>query len=90
MGYLVNRYKENGGKLLECMKKDRALEKTRIAARVEEQKKAMVGVYGEAKTFVNDCEKTLKSSSLSEFEKHWRKEQEGIQRRIHEERDAEQ
>jgi hypothetical protein len=38
----------------------------------------MIGLYVEAKIFVDDSEKSLKSSSLLKFEEQWRKEQEGI------------
>ena len=88
MGLLVHQYKENGGKLLNHMTEKRDDEKASIAGNLEKQKKEMVGVYGEAKMFVNDSEKILKLSSLLKFEKQWRKEQEGIQRRIDEGRKA--
>jgi hypothetical protein len=88
MGLLVNQYKENGGKLLAHMTERRAEEKAKIVANLEQQKKTMIGVYGEAKIFVDDSEKSLKSSSLLKFQEQWRKEQEGIQRRIDEGRKA--
>lgn len=88
MGLLVTQYNDHGDKLLGGWLGERALEQAEMTARVEEQKKVMRGVYDEAKTFVNDSEKTLKSSSLSEFEKEWRKEQDGIQQKINEGRNA--
>ena len=84
MGLLLNQYKENGSKLLFHMTDQRDEEKAKIAASLEQQEKTMVEVYSEAKAFVNDSEKSLKSSSLLKFEKQWQQEQEGIQRRIDE------
>jgi hypothetical protein len=88
MGLLVNQYKENGSKHLDHITIRRNKEKDRIASNLEQQKKEMVSVYGEAKTFANDSENGFKLSSLLKFEREWRKEQEGIQRRIDEGRNA--
>lgn len=88
MGLLVRQYREKGGKLLNHMTEKRDDEKASVAGNLEKQKKEMVGVYGDAKIFVNDSEKMLKSSSLLKFEKQWCKEQETIQRRIDEGRKA--
>lgn len=82
MGLLVTQYKENGSTLMGHLVGQRDKEKARIVADLEQQKKEMVCVYDEAKTFVNDAEKALKSSALHIFEKQWRKEQEDIQRMI--------
>jgi hypothetical protein len=84
MGLLLRQYEDNGGKHFNMMIETRDKEKSQIANNLNQQKKEMVAVYGAAKTFVNDSEKTIKSSSLIKFEKQWRNEQEDIQRRIEE------
>lgn len=82
MGLLLCQYKDNGGKHFNMMIETRDKEKSQIVNNLNQQKKEMVAVYGAAKTFVNDSEKTIKSSSLVKFEKQWRNEQEDIQRQI--------
>jgi hypothetical protein len=82
MGLLVTQYAENGTTLMSHLIQQRDKEKAQIAADFEKQKREMVCVYGEAKTFVNGIEKNLKMSMLQKFEKQWRKEQEDIQRMV--------
>jgi hypothetical protein len=82
MGVLITQYKKNGGTLLNHMAEKRENDKSRIAGNIEQQKKELLCVYGEAQDFINDAEKKIKSSTLSKFEKQWRKEQEDIRRRI--------
>lgn len=84
MGHIVQQYKDNGGKHLDLMIESRKKEKAQIADNLNHQKKEMVAVYGDAKAFVHDSEKALKSSVLGKFEKQWRKDQERIQRAIDE------
>ena len=84
MGLILHQYKGNGGKHFNMMIEIRDKEKSQIANNLNQQKKDMVAVYGAAKTFVNDSEKNIKSSSIIKFEKQWRNEQEDIQRRIDE------
>jgi hypothetical protein len=84
MGLLVTQFQENGSKLLATMNEKRNQEKAQIVADLEKQKEEMLSVYSEAKTFVDDCEKKLKSSTLPQFEKQWRRKQEDIQRIIDE------
>ena len=88
MELLVTQYRENGGILLTHMNGKRDDEKVQIVANLEKQKKEMLSVYSEAKTFVNDCENELNSSNLPKFEKQWRREQDDIQRWIEEGRNA--
>ena len=84
MGHIVQQYKDNGGKHLDVMIESRKKEKAQIAENLNQQKKGMVAVYSEAKAFVNDSERALKSSVLGKFEKQWHKDQDRIQRTIDE------
>lgn len=82
MGFLVQQYKEEGGKVISKLEKDHANERATIGRDLKQKKAEMVSIYSESKEVVRETVDDLKENSTARFEREWRKQQEAIRDEI--------